>query len=670
MAESKKSTRELREPIHVYNIPADILDVLSLRVSSLVASPPLATAPERSATPPQPSALSSSTPSCTVCLGANLSDVKEQRAHFRSDWHRYNVKMRLQDSSHQPVSEEQFTRLVENLAESLSGSESSTNSSSSEEDAVSTLLHRRQKKGLDQAQLEDDDMPNLPKSPIAWFQAPNHYPDTQFGVYTALFPTQTEPTNYVGALRDMQEAGSDDRLWTMLATAGGHFAGLVVRVKIPRQGGSAKGKKAPEMEIIRHKTFHRYTTRRKQGGSQSVNDNAKGPAKSAGAQLRRYGEQALREDIQGILAEWSDEVQKSERIFFRASVANRKMFWDWENSPIKRGDDRLRTFPFPTRRPTQAELMRCLVELTRVKVSHLSEDALRELEESQLASLPKPKSSIPKAPIPEKPAKEKPVALSKEEEALRDRWRRLIDMVAKGRIDPLKSFWERNSDSFTANTVIPEWAQAQETRGLSTLLQVASAAGQEAVTRWLLEDQRADPTIPIPSGASAMSSLPAAASDSESEAPRPAGSARKAYHVAANRSTRNVFRRAAYVHPDWYDWKEDACVPSVLSPEMEGERDKKKSTRRANLRDKLRERERAREEQARAEELAAKEAEAKRKQAEAQAKLNAPSTGPQRLGGAGGSTGTNGLAGLTPEMRAKIERERRARAAEARLAGR
>jgi hypothetical protein len=68
-----------------------------------------------------------------------------------------------------------------------------------------------------------------------------------------------------------------------------------------------------------------------------VNDNAKGPAKSAGAQLRRYGEQALREDIQGILAEWSEEVGKSELIFFRASVSNRKMFWDWENAPIKKG---------------------------------------------------------------------------------------------------------------------------------------------------------------------------------------------------------------------------------------------------------------------------------------------------------------------------------------------
>ncbi|CAE6425741.1 unnamed protein product [Rhizoctonia solani] len=666
MARSIEYTRDLKEHIHVFNIPANLLGVLSLRDSSLVETPTPVAAPKRPATPPQP-ASSGSTPSCTTCLGANLSDVKEQRSHFRSDWHRYNVKMRLQDPSHKPVSEEQFTRLVQDLAESLSGSESSTNSSSSE-DAVSALLHRKQKRGMDYEQLDEDDMPTLPRSPIAWFHAPNEYPDTQFGIYTALFPTGTEPAHYTKALQNLQTESSEDRLWTMLATAGGHFAGLVVRVKIPRHGESSKSKKAaPEMEIIKHKTFHRYTTRRKQGGSQSVNDNAKGPAKSAGAQLRRYGEQALREDIQGILDEWSEDVRKSELVFFRASVSNRKMFWDWENAPIKKGDNRLRTFPFPTRRPTQAELMRCLVELTRVKVSHLSEDALRALEESQRATLPKPKVPVTKA-VPEKPVKEKPATLSKEEEAIRDRWTRLVDMIIKGRIDPLKTFWEKNSD-IAANTMVPEWAQAQLTRGLSTLLQVASAAGQETVVKWLLEDQRADPTVPIPSGAVAASALPGV-SDSESEGPRVAGQARKAYHIAANRSTRNVFRRAAYAHPDWYNWKEDAAVASALSPEMEAERDKKKTIRRANLRDKLREREKAREEQVRAEEQAAKEVEARERELAAQAKLSTPATGPQRLGGSGGTSGANSMAGLTPEMRAKIERERRARAAEARLAGR
>lgn len=56
--------------------------------------------------------------------------------------------------------------------------------------------------------------------------------------------------------------------------------------------------------LVRSSSGNSYSTfinlkkqpaRRKQGGSQSTNDNAKGPAKSAGALLRRYGEQALKD---------------------------------------------------------------------------------------------------------------------------------------------------------------------------------------------------------------------------------------------------------------------------------------------------------------------------------------------------------------------------------------
>jgi hypothetical protein len=99
-----------------------------------------------------------------------------------------------------------------------------------------------------------------------------------------------------------------------------------------------------------------------------VNDNAKGFAKSAGAQLRRYGEQALRDvcpiraflnnitsnifkDIRGLLEEWTDELAGCERIWIRASVSNRRIFFDFDEAPFAKGDERLRTFPFPTRRP-------------------------------------------------------------------------------------------------------------------------------------------------------------------------------------------------------------------------------------------------------------------------------------------------------------------------------
>ena len=50
----------------------------------------------------------------------------------------------------------------------------------------------------------------------------------------------------------------------MFMVAGGHFAGLVARVSKPEENtGHQRGKKAkpiPDVEILLHKTFHRYTS--------------------------------------------------------------------------------------------------------------------------------------------------------------------------------------------------------------------------------------------------------------------------------------------------------------------------------------------------------------------------------------------------------------------------
>jgi len=215
-------------------------------------------------------------------------------------------------------------------------------------------------------------------------------------------------------------------------------------------------------------------------------------------------------------------------------------------------------------------------------------------------------------------------------------------------------------------------------KGLVTLLQVASAAGQEEVTRWLLEDLRADPTVPVLSRAAAATRAPSGAGfDSEGEnAPGTgpgSGTGRTAYTVATSKGVRNVFRRAAYAHPDWLDWETAARVPSVLSPELEEEQGKKKEARRKGLKEKMKEREEAAKLKSQAAEADAKikEAEeaAQRKKMQAAGKASASAKGgPQKLGGTG-SSGADGVAGLSAEMRTKIERERRARAAEARLGG-
>lgn len=277
----------------------------------------------------------------------------------------------------------------------------------------------------------------------------------------------------------------------------------------------------------------------------------------------------------------------------------------------------------------------------------MTEDALRAQDEAYLASLPKPKPIPVAAAAPEKP---KPVKLSKEAEILREKWSRLLEMVSKGRLDPLKSFWEREGDNIGGvDTPIPDWAGEKRT----TLLQVAAQAGHEDVTSWLLETLHADPTVDVP--LAKAGELEDNDSGDASDSPKaPKGSRRTAYDLARTRAVRDVFRRCAGAHPDWWDWFGAARVPSALSKEMEEEREEKKKVRRKGLKDRVKEREGKPKPVPEPEPTPIVQ----------EQKVRDP-TGPRKLGGASGAV--EGIAGLTPEMRAKVERERRARAAEARL---
>jgi hypothetical protein len=303
---------------------------------------------------------------------------------------------------------------------------------------------------------------------------------------------------------------------------------------------------------------------------------------------------------------------------------------------------------------TQSELERCLLELTRVKISHLTEEALREQDEAYLASLPKPKPKPQVHVSTPATTKAKEPKLSKEEELMRDKWTRLLDMAMHGRLDALKDFWEREGEGLGGiDARIPSWTGVK----VATLLQYTTQAGQEDITEWLLNVGGADPTIAVPSEAVANGQDPL---DGDLETIRiPRGSHRAAYDVASSRAVRDVFRRSAGAHPERWDWLGAGRVPSVLNQEMEEEREEKKKVRRKGLKDKIKEREsREKERVSEVEEVAEVPV------LEAPT-LSGPTSGPRRLGGSSGSA--DATAGLTPEMRAKVERERRARAAEARL---
>ncbi len=303
---------------------------------------------------------------------------------------------------------------------------------------------------------------------------------------------------------------------------------------------------------------------------------------------------------------------------------------------------------------TQSELARCLLELTRVRVSHFTEEALREQDEAYLASLPKPKPK-PQAHVSTPvTTKAKEPKLSKEEELLRDKWTRLLDMVNRGRLDALKDFWDREGKGLGGiDARIPSWTGVR----VATLLQYAAQAGQEEVTEWLLNVGHADPTIAVPSEAAVTGQDPL---DGDLETIRiTQGHHRTAYDLASSRVVRDIFRRSAGAHPEWWDWLGAGHVPSVLSQEMEEEREEKKKVRRKGLKDKIKERE------SREKERASEVEEVVEVPVLEAPKSPGPNSGPRRLGGSSGSA--DAVAGLTPEMRAKVERERRARAAEARL---
>ncbi len=225
--------------------------------------------------------------------------------------------------------------------------------------------------------------------------------------------------------------------------------------------------------------------------------------------------------------------------------------------------------------------------------------------------------------------------MSKEEEILRDKWDRLLDMVKKGRLEPLKTFWEREQNVFGGvDARLPEWTGESTV----TLLQVASVSGQAEVTTWLLDDLYADPTIPFPPRQNLKENdVDSDAGDGVAGIEGIHRSAKTAYDSAANGAVRDVFRRSAAEYPDLWDWFGAAHVPSALTKEKEEERDSKKRERRKGLKDKIKSREsRTKEPSPLREEVVF-----------ASPPPGSSTTGPQKLGGAPGSN--EGLVGLTPK---------------------
>lgn len=258
---------------NVFSLPSQLVDTLTPR--TLIAQP----SPREPSPPPPKVAPTSNVKGCNICFGAAFPDVEEQRAHFRTDWHHYNVKIRLTGGN--SVTEAAFAELVggmhlcaplertdcatdaTGLEDSLSGSASS-DESSDESDTVNVLLSKINHTSI--SNFTEDSTSRAPLTAVTWFHSP---PSTQIGIYRMLFPLDTPPSAYLSELRGMQCVVEEGRKWAMFMVAGGHFAGAVVRVgriadeedEVLQTRKRKPPKPKPETEVLKHKTFHRYTSK-------------------------------------------------------------------------------------------------------------------------------------------------------------------------------------------------------------------------------------------------------------------------------------------------------------------------------------------------------------------------------------------------------------------------
>lgn len=628
----------------MYDLPPEVLESLTLRDDDESSSlqdkePVLSTA---SLTPIDPSGDLVGSPACSLC-SLTFTTVRDQRGHLKSDLHHYNLKQKMRGLS--AVSEADFEKLIGDLDESLSGSDSSESDQDDEDgrqESTLTALLRRQARLAEKRDGDGEDKPDSSqvspagasrgKPPLIWFRSSLLPERTYAGLHRALLTADEQRIpDLVQVLKKKQVApiqmpkGATDGTPAESAykgphiflcmIGGGHFAAMVVSLAPrPIKGATTMNREAT---VLAHKTFHRYTTRRKQGGSQSANDNAKGNAHSAGSNLRRYNEQALTSDVRALLEDWKGLLDTSELLFVRATGATnrRTLFGPYEGQVLRHNDNRLRGFPFSTRRATQSELMRSFIELTRLKVKEI--DPQKEAEDSEQGVAPV-KTSSPK------PAKHK---ATEEEEAALLHTSQLQAFIRRSKLPALLLYFKNNGLSADF-----EFRPPEQNHHAPRPLHLAAAQNAAPIVVGILTRGGADPSILNREG-------------------------KTAFELAGDRSTRDAFRVArSELGEEKWDW-DGARVPPAMSKaeaDRRDEREKQEADRRGS------ERRAAEEERLRKEE----------QQVEQQVEQSRKTRGNAlagRLAKTPQERREEESRGLTPEMKMRLERERRARAAEERI---
>jgi len=632
----------LRRPLHVFDLPPELL--LSLTVEGLdrpthhqLEESMYDDGVQQSTTQVEESSQSTSCQTCHVAF----KTVQEQRQHVKSDFHRYNIKLSLKEMP--AVDGATFIRMIGDLDESISGSESSDSDDegNTKIEPLSILLKKQAKladvEGSQNVEISRKAVAG--NAPMIWMSSSMVGSDNRLGVYKAIFsiedqsgmnqsPQQVLQSKQLTPVHAKQSGKShtngaqngstSDPHYFLCMIGGGHFAAMIVSL-VPEIRRGPGGIEERHPVVHAHKTFHRYTTRRKQGGSQSANDNAKGNAHSVGSSIRRANEAALEFEIRAILSEWRTMIDSAELLFVRAtgSTNRRTLFGPYDGQVMNSRDKRLRGFPFSTRRATQAELLRSFQELTRLKVSKAVEVIPEPL---------KPEATAIKVSKPQPEA----FKLSEEESTAQLHTTQLQSLIRRSRAPALLLYLTKNSLSPNFYFFPPS---SPENYHAPTPLHLSASTNSPALITALLTKAHADPTIANTDG-------------------------KTSYDLAGEQRSRDAFCVARHtLGENAFDW-DAAHVPPPLS---QAEADTRSQSEQSALDSAEKKRRKADLSKIEADELQRNVNRIERKAGHGKSLSSAVQEK------SGGEKREEETRGLTPELRMRLERERRARAAEERM---
>ncbi|KAJ2830133.1 hypothetical protein IWW50_000460 [Coemansia erecta] len=612
---SKGKAPESRPRFSIFHFPADVVPNLQLpsRLNRLgrPSTPQAAAAPERAqfSTPHADSqdaeisrAFASARlaqPTCHTCGGIEFADTQEQREHFKTQVHQRNMQRKLEwrQSSQGKDKEKDANEYPWRPVRGDDEGEDGENASK----AASSAQHAD---GDD----DDEDSDDEEQTPYLWFtEGGEEGQVAAYGVHRRMLVAKgthgvhVDATQVLEELTQMQLAAApaktlaelkaekrgtaaaaaagaeikiDDQstLWAVLAQNGGHFAGAV----FDNRTGA----------VVTHKTIQRYTTRRKQGGLQSRQDGASGRAAiSAGAQIRRYNERKLQEEIHEIVERWRPLLLRCTRVFVRVAREGRRTFFGPENArpSVSWNDPRVQPVPVAMGRPSLAELRRVYRDMTRVRMAQfdLGSAATDAAEALQAAvdvgdSEDEDSGSLSEHTLEPEPRPDLIAFVFDVAQKMLDTEQTDAEIVAH-MCTHAETLLDAFSDPAVGLRYLDGCAGVQAHR-TPTLLHLAALVGRRELIGFLL-DYGEDPTV------------------TNGHAPLYAGGM-TAYQVAQDRPTRDAFRVYRFEHQDDEDGIEwdRARVPDALSPEQQRENEARVRDKKKRERERRKQRERAQKE--------------------------------------------------------------------------